>query len=343
MSMFEATGGIEATYRGLLGSKVVGEMIEVLGDVGANKFLKLHAKYDALARKHPDQDPITRMSAHDIPAFDGFDAYVKFLKKLAFNLRTFKEPVSKALYALLEEMLNTVAKAHEARESRNEKDSGKKAAAGYSAVAGKGEIYQSRTLRGKSLPAIPVVIRTVDMTRGTGILPYSYPSWDATLKITSDYADDKDFRSRLEAELTSTLKAGLVQVIEALPKSQKKTIKQLVVEAQEYLMDHNWIQYNLENVARASFNIASAGVKHQVTVNGLIQHVAGTRTLAYTFLGLNLERVLRRGYFALLKDITNAVNLAGRTAGLDVLSCACSYIVQEIGRNWLDNVQSKLK
>lgn len=325
--MFESTGGIENSYRLLLGDEVVDSMIQAIGEVNANRFLKLHAKYDALSRRNPEADPLRKMPAHDIPAFDDFESYVKFLHKIEFTLRTFKEPISKALYAVIKEMLALAEK----KQKQDKQEA-------TSAVT-----YQNAMLRGNSLIHVPVPLQVMDQFRYTGVFPYSYPSFEATLEIVRNYADDKDFVKRLEAELTDTLKSSLVRVIAELPKEQKKSVPELVVEAQEYLMSRNWIKYNLENVAQASFNIAKAGLKHQVTTNGVIKHVSGSRTLAFAFLGLNLERVLRRGFFALLKDITNSVNLAGREAGFDVLTAACSYFVQDQARQWLDNLQSKLK
>lgn len=325
--MFESTGGIENSYRLLLGDEVVDSMIQTIGEANANRFLKLHAKYDALSRRNPEADPLRKMPAHDIPAFEDFESYVKFLNKIEFTLRTFKEPISKALYAVIKEMI-ALADKKQAKQDKQEVTSA---------------TYQNSMLRGNTLIHVPVPLLEMDKFRYTGVFPYSYPSFEATLEIVRNYADDKDFVKRLEAELTDTLKASLVRVVAELSKEQKKSIPELVVEAQEYLMSRNWIKYNLENVAQASFNIAKAGLKHQVTTNGVIKHVSGSRTLAFAFLGLNLERALRRGFFALLKDITNSVNLAGREAGFDVLTAACSYFVQDHARQWLDNLQSKLK
>jgi hypothetical protein len=336
MSMFETTGGVVNSYRLLLGDEVIRSAIKTIGADNTNRFLKLHAKYDAMVRKHKDEDPLSKMPANEIPAFHGFSEYVKFLEKIAFTLRTFKEPISRALYGVIEGMLKlskakppvpAVEKVESATASTSEDSNGN----------GSKTIYQNSFLRGHSLVRIPVQIR--DQTA----LPYSYPSWEGTLAIVREYADDKEFGKRIQAELTDTLKAALVKVIAELPKTDHKTVKELVAEAQQYLMDRNWIQYGLENVAHASFNLATAGIKHRVSTNGVITHIATTKTLAYAFLGVNLEIILRRGFFGLAKDISENLNLEGRQAGFDVLCCACSYYVQDIARNWLDNVQSKLK
>jgi|ERR1035437_10132500 hypothetical protein len=336
--MFETTGGLANSYRLLLGDEVIRSAIKTIGADNTNRFLKLHAKYDAICRKHKDEDPLSKMPAHEIPAFHDFPEYVKFLEKIAFTLRTFKEPISRALFGVIEDMLK-LAKAKPPEPAVEKVDTEKAESATAAASNGNGSktIYQNSFLRGHSLVRVPVQIR--DQTT----LPYSYPSWEGTLDIVREYADDKEFGKRIEAELTDTLKAALIKVIASLPREDHKTVKELVAEAQQYLMDRNWIQYGLENVAHASFNLATAGIKHRVSTNGVITHVATTKTLAYAFLGVNLEVVLRRGFFALAKDISENLNLEGRQAGFDVLSCACSYYVQDIARNWLDNVQSKLK
>lgn len=331
MAKFEATGGIVNTYRALLGDAVVDTMTKQIGDKNAFEFLKLHAKYDAISRKNPDQDPLQRMEAHDIPAFDDFTSYCRFLNRLEFTLRTLKDPIPRALHDLIKQMIALSQKTQKSEANTDE------------SVEANASIYGKRLFRGKSLIQVPVQIRSVDGQRHKDALPYSYPSWTATLDIVTNYAGDKHFDERLHSELTATLKHDLVRVIEALPKTVKKTVRELVVEAQQYLMERNWINYGLENVAQASYNIACAGIKHRVTTTGLIRHLATSRTLAYAFLGMNLERVLRRAYVALLKDISNSVVLSGREAGFDVLSCACSYYVQELARTWLDNLQSKLK
>ena len=329
MSMYESTGGLLNSYRLLLGDEVLKSAIKTMGENNTNRFLKLHAKYDAIVRKHKDEDPLSKMPAHDIPVFHNFQEYVKFLDKIAFTLRTFKEPISKALYGVIEDMLKLAkSKPQEPATVESAEDS---------TLNGVKPIYQNSFLRGHTLVRVPVQIR--DQTN----LPYSYPSWEGTLDIVREYADDKEFGKRIQAELTETLKSAVVKVLAGLPKSDTKTVKELVAEAQQYLMDRNWIQYGLENVAQASFNLASAGIKHRVSTNGVITHVATTRTLAYAFLGVNLEIVLRRGFFALAKDISENLNLEGREAGFDVLCCACSYYVQDLARKWLDNVQSKLK
>lgn len=330
--MFEATGGIEATYRLLLGSDVMDSMQEEIGTDNARAFLKQHAKYDALVRKNPKADPMQAMEPNSIPAFKDFHSYVSFLKKIETQLRSMQEPISKAMHQTINTMIDI---ANTPVKKSNTDKAEKSAKASTETVLAR---FGNEVFKGKSLPNIPVQMQN------TKALPYSYPSWHATIELVDKFADEKQYNQRIYAELTSCLRTRLVGVLESLARSkQEKDIKQLVVEAQQYLMDRNWVQYGLENVAQASYNIARAGVKHRVGTNGAIQHIDTTRTLAYAYLGVNLENILRRGCFALLKEISSNMVFVGRQASFDVLSAACSYYVQDLGRNWLDNIQSHLK
>lgn len=329
--MFKATGGLVNTYKLLLGNKVVTTMVEKIGSDNANKFLKLHAKYDACVRKNPKIDPMQAMPASDIPVFQDFGAYTNFLKRLESQLRGMKEPMSRYIHGVLVEMVKVADTELPKQSEPNEKNEA------ATASFGSGVRYGKTMFRGHSLIQIPVFMKD------TKSLPYSYPSWDASMEMITKLAEEKGYQQRLEAELTNVLKSSLVRVFEALPSDKHKTVKELVVEAQEYLMDHNWISYGLENVAKASYNIACAGVKHRVGTDGSIKHIMSTRTLAYAFLGVGLETVLRRACFALLKEATSNMVFAGKNASLDVITACCSCYVQEVGREWLDNLQSKLK
>lgn len=327
--MFEATGGIETTYRLLLGSDVMDSMQEEIGPDNARAFLKQHAKYDALVRKNPKADPMQAMEPNSIPAFKDFHSYVSFLKKIETQLRSMQEPISKAMHQTISTMIDI------ANTPVKKSNTDKSAKASTETVLAR---FGNEVFKGKSLLAIPVQMQD------TKALPYSYPSWHATIELVDKFADEKQYNQRICSELTSCLRSRLVNTLESLARSkQEKDIKQLVVEAQQYLMDRNWIQYGLENVAQASYNIARAGVKHRVGTNGVIQHIDTTRTLAYAYLGVNLESILRRGCFALLKEISSNMVFAGRQASFDVLSAACSYYVQDLGRKWLNNVQAHLK
>lgn len=341
---FNALGSIESSYRILLGDKVMRTMLAKIGKENATKFLKLHASYDALVAKNPKSDPMQAMSADSIPVFKDFDSYVMFLKRIEAVLKGTTLHPSKSMCKIITEMLALADKPNPEAQTGKAPQQGKTSPSKSEATAGddvpgieKNIKYGKSLLHGDSLIHVPLSIKSIEL------LPYSYPSWEATLDMVTKLIDEKDYTSRIEAELTSAMRAGLTSVLATLPKSETKSIKQLVVEAQQYLMEHNWIRYGLNNVARASYNIATAGIKHRVSTTGLIEHITNTRTTAYCFIGSQLELVLRRACLGILKEASSNVVFAGKIAGLDVLSAACSYMVQEIARDWLDNLQSKLK
>jgi hypothetical protein len=343
---FNALGSIESSYRILLGDTVMRTMLAKIGKENATKFLKLHASYDALVAKNPKSDPMQAMTADSIPVFKDFNSYVMFLKRVESTLKGMTLHPSKSMHKIITEMLALADKPNPEAQTKTDKtkQQDKTAPSKSEATAGddvpgieKNIKYGKSLLHGDSLIHVPLSIKSIEL------LPYSYPSWEATLDMVTKLIDEKDYTSRIEAELTSAMRAGLTSVLATLPKSETKSIKQLVVEAQQYLMEHNWIRYGLNNVARASYNIATAGIKHRVSTTGLIEHITNTRTTAYCFIGSQLELVLRRACLGILKEASSNVVFAGKIAGLDVLSAACSYVVQEIGRDWLDNLQSKLK
>ena len=337
--MFQAVGGVINAYRMLLGDNVIKTMLDRIGKDNAKKFLKLHSQYDGLVKKNPKADPMQAMRAQDIPVFKDFESYEMFLKKLESQLKVMREPISKAMHQIIAEMIKLAeTKSVKEQNLENPKEPLKvQSSVAIAKSKSKKPIFGKSVFHTHDLPTIPVNVRNQQD------LPYSYPSWDGTLDIVVKYAEEKNYKARIESELTDTLKSGLIKVLDSLPADDRKTIKELVAEAQEYLMDHNWLQYGLENVAQASYNIASAGIKHEISTNGVIKHLATTRTLAYAFLGAQLEIVLRRGCYAITKDISANMVFAGRNASFDVLSSACSFYVQELGRHWLDTVQSKLK
>lgn len=257
--MFETTGGIETTYRLLLGSDVMDSMQESIGPDNARAFLKQHAKYDALCRKNPKADPMQAMEANNIPAFTDFNSYVSFLKHLESQLRIMKEPLSKAMHGCLKTMIDI-------SEDTVKQDNKAKASSVVEAR------FQNTVFHGKSLLSVPVQMQNIHA------LPYSYPSWHATLELVSKFSEEKQYDQRIESELTSCLRVRLVRVLESLARSkQEKSVKQVVVEAQQYLMDRNWINTDLRMSHRhraTSQALASSTVlEPTVLSNTLILHV----------------------------------------------------------------------
>jgi hypothetical protein len=358
--MYESTAGITNSYRLLLGDKVVNEMEARIGQANAKKFLKLHAKYDTLVRKSPKSDPMQAMNPNDFIEVEGFDDYLRFLGNVEAQLRGMKEPISQQLHSYIKSMLvigNTKlktkpsAKAH-ATAGVSGMDAGMIQKANPNSPMqntpplsyGSKPVdvdptahYRSKMFQGRSLPSVPLSMIQSET------LPYSYPSFNATYDVVQRYAGEHGYVDRVRSELTATMKRGIKKILEHESHAktfEPKDIAGLVVEAQEFLMNRNWIRYNINNVATASHSLALAGIRHRVNTKGMISHIENNRTCAYAYLGMSLENVLRRGVFALAKDLLQNTDFAGKQAALDVVIACSSLVVQNSARSWLSSVQS---
>ncbi len=311
-----AVSGTTNAYRVLLGDAVIDDLRKTLSKPSLKEFIRLHAQYDALAEKHPKSDPVTMLETDALPRFDGLDTYLKFLYRTSQKLKPMREEPAPELNKLVEKMIK-LAEAKEPKETT--------------------AAWVNDRFHGKTLPGVPLSMKNVDA------LPYSYPSFERTYDVVRSFWNDKSYHSRLENELSRTVKLSLARLSEHLKHTAATVeIEDLAVAAQSFLMDRNWIRYGLENVAKASYALAQAGVEHEVTTDGdiLFSKDCG---IAYSTLGANLEAVLRKAVFNLSKEVLNGVVLAGRQPAIDVVIACCSMMVQEFARDWIVRLHERFQ
>ena len=177
-------------------------------------------------------------------------------------------------------------------------------------------------------------------------LPALYPSFDKTYEVVVAVAGEKQYDARLKDTLSDTLRQKIEALVTAMERQRgvrAKTVPELVAEAHEYLIDHGWMQYDLENVAHASYNFAVAGVSHRVTTKGKLVEFEHPRTYAYAFLGVALESVMRKAVVSLVRDAVNGTVLAGYGVGFDVVCACASTWVQDQAREWLNDTATLLR
>ena len=306
-----ALAGALTTYRVLLGDSVTDELEQKLDKEEQKKFFALHVKYDKLAEKHPKSEPIELIDTDALPRFDSLLDYSRFLHRIDAKLSVMRDEPGPELHAIISKMLKLIDKA---------------ATATAAVIDGK------KTMRGRTLPNVPLSMRAVDA------LPYSYPSFDKTLSVVEDFWRDKSYSNRLNTELLRVVKASLVNLSDRMKHTGATAkVPDLAVAAQVYLMEHNWIKFGLEDVAEASYALAQAGYDHTVTVDGDILFTSECK-VAYRFIGGNLESVLRRCVMSLASETLHGVVLAGRQPATDVVIACASLIVQRYARNWLLNM-----
>lgn len=452
---FQATGGIINTYKLLLGDRVIRDATKEIGPEKLKEFLKLQHKYDLLVQKNPALDPLRKLDPDDIPVFDGFEQYVKWLSSIARTLKVLSNPLQKEMYKLISSMIDiaevhtkvqasttnepatvtdlnsytlddktVTARVKEADEYDWFTFTGKRSVTiihgnGKTSVtlephsrfglrlSSSGKYYRMVTQetgltrvftldkkthekllkysRATKQPKVEyrvaasigandessVLSSVTDSQirqavagvhfhanhfvsslkipvniRNTTKLPSIYPSWENTMQVVDAVAHEKHYEQRLNDTLTEMLRAKLELLSLACERQRgirARSVPELVAEAHEYLIDHGWMQYDLENVAQASYNFAVAGVGHRVTTKGQLVELEQPHTYAYAFLGVALEGVLRKAVVSLIREVVNGTVLAGYTAGFDVVCACASTLVQRIGREWLNDVSTMLR
>ena len=252
------------------------------------------------------------LDADSLPRFDSLIDYSRFLHRVISKLAPMRDKPGPELAKLIQAMIKIV-------------DANLEATAAV--------IDPKKPMIGRSLPSVPMKMRAVEA------LPYSYPSFDKTLDVVESFWNDKGYSNRLSTELNRVVASSLKKLSEKMERTEGATldIGSLAIAAQVYLVEHNWIRFGLEDVAEASFALASNGYEHTVTVDGDIVF-SNQADVSYRFLGGNLEAVLRRCVYTLAKDTMNGVVLAGRQPAVDVTIACASLLVQRYARNWLVNM-----
>lgn len=331
------------TYAILLGRQVISTMIEQLGNEGALKFLEALEGFGRLMDASEEVDLFTLIPVHQLMAFNDFKQYMQMLASIQQKLALIK---TDAVKDLLESANKLVELGHaeqpqaQAPVAEGEDAEAPKEGEPAQATAASKKpkpVFGDRRFRGLSLPSVP--LSYTDREK----LPKSFPDYASIRGVVVSRFNKSDIRTKLYRDLT----AGLSKSLNAVALHRKYTEgvttdpRDYIAEAQQYLMDHNWIGYGLDEkqLATASARLDRAGVPNLVDYTEGVLVVATDRTSAYAFLGVNLESILRDAILILTNDVRANYTFEGKQSALAVIVAACSSVVQEAAQLWLEHVQ----
>lgn len=313
-------------YAVLLGRNVMKTMAEKIGDDNALAYITALDQFGRALDKNTAIDIFEIMPVHQITAFSNFNQYQMLLKRLLQQLRVRKDESLKGLIKLLETVIEIGDKTAPAPETSEATAASKE----------KPQFY-SDMFTGKSLPQVPLSMIDRDN------LPKSYPDFNAVCEIVVSRFNKSEFRPKLYSLLNACVRKSLkaVALHRKYTESKETDPRDYLAEAQQYLMDYNWIGYGRDHqrLAVASERLDRANVPSFVDYTDNILVVAGERTEAYAFLGVNLEQILRKFVFELANDVKANFTIDGKQAALAVVVAACSSVVQEAALVWLEHIQ----
>ena len=337
------------TYAILLGRQVIDTMIKTLGDTNAVAFLEALEKFGQLLDAAQEVDLFTMIPVHQLMAFNDFEQYLRLLSSLQQKLQMMaqeQDPV-KPLLAAINTVLEIGNKKQEAPEKQEAPDAPApdaetdevtdEPATATAAAKKQKPIFGDSRFRGLSLPSVP--LSYLDREN----LPKTFPDYTSIRGIVVARFNKSEIRTRLFRDLNACLSKSLKAV--ALNRKYTEGVttdpRDYIAEAQQYLMDHNWIGYGLDpkQLAVASDRLDRAGIPNLVDYTDGLLVVAGERTSAYAFLGVNLELILREAIFALVNDVRANYSFDGKQSATAVVVAACSSTIQEAARLWLEKVQ----
>lgn len=311
-------------YAVLLGRRVVETMVAELGEDKAKEFLAAHAAFDRALEKNKDIDVFEMIPVHKIAAFNDFRQYVEMLRALNSKVKHLKDASVKPVQDALANLIKLGAADQKVEASAVPADNSK-------------TVFPDNCFRGITLPAVPLSMQ--DRER----LPYSYPNFDQVKNVVVSRFNKSYFRPRLYADLNACAKKSLTAL--SLHRKYSEGVesdpREYLAEAQQYLMDHNFVGYGLDKkkLATASDRLACAGIPSVVDYYEGALIIASAQTQAYAFLGTNLEVVLRQAIFALSTDVLANYSFEGKQTATDVVIAACSAVVQEAATAWLESLQ----
>lgn len=334
------------TYAILLGRRVISTMIEQLGSEGALEFLEALEGFGRLMDASKEVDLFTLIPVHQLMAFNDFKQYLQMLAAIQQKLALIKTDAVKDLLESANKLVEL---------GRKEKPQAEPEAApapeGEAAEAPKeGEPAQAtaaskkpkptfgdRRFRGLSLPSVPLSYSDREK------LPKSFPDYSNIRGVVVARFNKSDIRTNLYRDLNACLGKSLNAV--ALHRKYTEGVttdpRDYIAEAQQYLMDHNWIGYGLDEkqLATASSRLDRAGIPNLVDYTEGVLVIATDRTSAYAFLGVNLETILRDAISILANDVRANYTFEGKQSALAVIVAACSSVIQEAAQLWLEHVQ----
>jgi hypothetical protein len=331
------------TYAVLLGRRVIDTMNKTLGDDGSVKFLEALEAFGRALDNTKTIDVLTLIPVNQIMAFQDFEQYVNLLTMVQQRLVLMKQDDLKPLVDAANAVLDA-AKPQQASEP-NQAEEPEPAApaedgetqATAAARKPKNPVFTSTRFRGLSLPSVPMSY--LDREN----LPKTFPDYTNIRGVVVARFNKSDIRTKLYRDLSSCLAKTLKAVTLHRKLTEQVTTdpRDYIAEAQQYLMDHNWIGYGLDEkqLVAASDRLDKAGVPNMVDFTDGVLVVAAERTSAYAFLGVNLESILRKTIQDLANDVRSNYNFEGKQSALAVIIAACSSVIQEAAQLWLENVQ----
>jgi len=337
------------TYAILLGRQVIDTMLKTLGDDNAVQFLEALERFGKLLDASQEVDLFTMIPVHQLMAFNDFEQYLKLLTSLQQKLQMMagEQDTVKPLL----EAINTVLEIGNKKPEQPAEDAAEPAADGdtkttevtkgpaTATAASKKQkpVFGESRFRGISLPSVPLSYLDRDN------LPKTFPDYTSIRGVVVARFNKSEIRTKLYKDLNSCMAKSLKAVALNRKYTEQVTTdpRDYIAEAQQYLMDHNWIGYGLDpkQLAVASDRLDRAGIPNLVDYTDGLLVVAGERTSAYAFLGVNLELILREAIFALVNDVRANYTFDGKQSALAVIVSACSSVIQEAARLWLEKVQ----
>jgi hypothetical protein len=342
------------TYAILLGRQVIDTMLKTIGDDNAVQFLEALEKFGQLLDASQEVDLFTMIPVHQLMAFNDFDQYLRLLSSLQQKLKMMatEQEAVKPLLAAIDTVLEIGSKKAEpvaeeaaaapavpAADGEARTAEVTEAPATATAASGKKQkpVFGDTRFRGISLPSVPLSYLDRDN------LPKTFPDYTSIRGIVVARFNKSEIRTKLYRDLNACLSKSLKAVALNRKYTEQVTTdpRDYIAEAQQYLMDHNWIGYGLDpkQLAVASDRLDRAGIPNLVDYTDGVLVVASERTSAYAFLGVNLELILREAIFALVNDVRANYTFDGKQSALAVIVAACSSAIQEAARLWLEKVQ----
>jgi hypothetical protein len=304
------------TYEVLLGTAVISGLRKAVGDDLATEFLDTHAMFDK-ALENSEIDLFTLMPIHQISAFSSFQEYLSLLRQIQTKLNMLKSEDAEAVKKPLGRMIEIASSKPKAEDP----------------VVTSSTRYQNSRFWGKLLPTVP------QSTEALELMPYSYPNFDDIKTAAAGYCVKSGFKKSLTADLNACTKKSLT----ALALHRKHTehlesdFRDYLVEAQAYLREHNWLRYGLDDSKLVKAAESRGAVVKIDSALGTTT-VACEKTVAYSFLGVNLEMVLRRAVVALANSVFDNFMFSGKQKAYDGIVAASSATVQEVALSWLETL-----
>ena len=325
----QATDRIDQ-YKILLGTKIVAEMGQALGEEGSKKFLEEQAQLDQLLTQNPDLDIISIIPVDQVGQYSSFTEYLAFLRKLHSKLAASANSANNKVdeNSALNKVVNLLGSMIEGADSV-------------------GDIATAAAASTKFTEHLFKPIATVPIQQYLRpSLPKSYPDYVEIARYVHSRAEQAEFNTWLVRKLNGIVRIGLERLVDQknimAETRDKLGPKDYLVELKEYLMDNGWVGYGKDDAKEAVAavkELTRAGYTTNVEMakgkNVIQLDIDTLKSNAYLYLGVTLDRELRLAVYRLADSVNKNYNIDGKQAGMDVLMAASSEYVQDFARQWL--------